>query len=88
MPAICRFAGIVIRMYFRDHPPPHFHAFYAKHEAKYDLDGRLLGGRLPRRQHRLVRGWASARRAELLGCWARAQSAESIGSIDPPEVNR
>ena len=28
MPEICRFYGIVIRMYFRDHQPPHFHAQY------------------------------------------------------------
>ena len=26
MPEICRFFGIVIKMYFGDHPPPHFHA--------------------------------------------------------------
>ena len=28
MPEICRFYGIVIRMYFREHGPPHFHAEY------------------------------------------------------------
>jgi hypothetical protein len=28
MPEISRFLGIVIRMYYRDHPPPHFHAEY------------------------------------------------------------
>ena len=26
MPEISRFYGIVIRMYFDDHVPPHFHA--------------------------------------------------------------
>ena len=31
MPEICRFYGIVIRMYFRDHRPPHFHAEYGGH---------------------------------------------------------
>ena len=29
MPEISRFFGIVIRMYFDDHNPPHFHAMYA-----------------------------------------------------------
>jgi hypothetical protein len=28
MPEICRFFGIVIKMYFGDHAPPHFHAEY------------------------------------------------------------
>jgi len=26
MPEICRFFGIVIKMFFDDHNPPHFHA--------------------------------------------------------------
>ena len=33
MPEICRFYGIVIKMYFADHAPPHFHAEYSEHEA-------------------------------------------------------
>ena len=28
MPEISRFFGIVIKMFFDDHNPPHFHAFY------------------------------------------------------------
>ena len=34
MPEICRFYGIVIKMYFADHAPPHFHAEYAEYEAR------------------------------------------------------
>ena len=37
MPEICRFYGIIIKMYFADHAPPHFHAEYAEYEA-YDPD--------------------------------------------------
>ena len=33
MPEICRFDGIVIRMYFDDHVPPHFHALYGDDKA-------------------------------------------------------
>ena len=33
VPRLSAFYGIVITMYFRDHPPPHFHAHYAEHEA-------------------------------------------------------
>ena len=34
MPTLSVFFGIIIRMYFKDHPPPHFHAIYGEHEAK------------------------------------------------------
>jgi Domain of unknown function (DUF4160) len=34
MPEICRFYGIVIKMYFADHAPPHFHEEYAEHEVR------------------------------------------------------
>ena len=30
MPVIARFYGIVIKMYFNDHMPPHFHAIYGE----------------------------------------------------------
>lgn len=33
MPEISRFYGIVIKMYFADHAPPHFHAEYAEFEC-------------------------------------------------------
>jgi hypothetical protein len=32
VPEICRFLGIVITMYHREHEPPHFHARYAGHK--------------------------------------------------------
>jgi hypothetical protein len=37
MPTISWFYGIAIRMYFRDHPPPHFEAVYGEHEANVDI---------------------------------------------------
>lgn len=33
MPTISVFFGILIRMYYDDHNPPHFHAYYGEHEA-------------------------------------------------------
>jgi hypothetical protein len=37
MPEISRFYGIVIKMYFRDHAPPHFHAEYSGSEMIVDI---------------------------------------------------
>ena len=38
MPTISAFLGIVIRMYYRAHPPPHFHAYFQEHEARIAID--------------------------------------------------
>ena len=38
MPQISLFFGIIIRMYFDDHNPPHFHAAYGDFEAIIDIE--------------------------------------------------
>ncbi|MGH2771957.1 MAG: DUF4160 domain-containing protein, partial [Actinomycetota bacterium] len=58
MPRISAFYGIVVYMYWADHPPAHFHAIYGAFEATVAIDeGALLNGALPQRAYRLVREW-------------------------------
>jgi len=38
VPEICRFYGIIIKMFFEDHNPPHFHAGYGSFEALIEID--------------------------------------------------
>ena len=38
MPAISRFYGITIKMYYGDHPPPHFHAEYGGSQQIVSID--------------------------------------------------
>ena len=38
MPEICRFFGIVIRMYYDEHEPPHFHAIYSGMEVQIGIN--------------------------------------------------
>ena len=46
MPEISRFLGIIVRMYYRDHSPPHFHARYGDAEAKVGIGSlELISGR-------------------------------------------
>ena len=55
MPEISRFYGIIIRMFFDDHNPPHFHALYGNDEAWININ--TLGvfqGSLPSRALGLV----------------------------------
>ena len=84
MPVISRFYGIVIRMYFVDHAPPHFHAIYGGEEAVVAIDdGSVLRGSIPERAIRLVREWAELHREELLDDWDRAQQPNPLLPIDP-----
>jgi hypothetical protein len=84
MPRISAFYGIVIAMYFGDHPPPHFHARYGEHEAQIAIaTGQVLQGSLPRRALRLVHEWSELHRDELLADWERAERAEPLVSIEP-----
>ncbi len=69
MPEICRFYGIIIRMFWEDHPPPHFHAIYGEHEAIIDiLRSEIIQGRLPLRAHSLVREWVNLQARSFLSC--------------------
>lgn len=65
MPEISRFFGIIIGMFARDHPPPHFHAVYDEHEGVFQIEPlQLIRGQLPRRAMALVLEWAAAHRKE------------------------
>ena len=84
MPEICRFYGIVIRMYFADHPPPHFHASYGDHTAQIEIATmRVLAGSLPPRALGLVMEWAAVRRADLNRAWTQACAPCPIDPIEP-----
>ncbi len=84
MPTISRFYGIVVRMYFADHVPPHFHAVYAGEEAVIEIaTGEILRGRLPDRALRMVREWALMHRDELAANWERVQVPEQPAPIAP-----
>lgn len=84
MPRICSFYGIVIAMYYRAPPPPHFHAVYAEYEAQIVIETlESLAGDLPARALRLVREWAEMHRSELEANWARAEAHEPLDTIEP-----
>ena len=44
MPEISRFFGIIIRMFFDEHNPPHIHAEYQGQKAVFDLNGNVARG--------------------------------------------
>lgn len=77
MPTIAYFYGIAIRMYLRDHAPPHFHAIYGEHEANVSIDtGEVIEGALPKAAQRLVKEWALLNQGRLRDNWRRARAGE------------
>jgi len=84
MPIICAFFGIVIRMFYDDHNPPHIHAEYQSRKALLDFRGNILRGDLQSRTAlKLVREWIDLRYAELLEDWELARQGKEIKTIDP-----
>jgi hypothetical protein len=84
MPEISRFYGIVIKMYFADHAPPHFHAEYAEFEARIAIETlAVLSGNLPARAMGLVVEWATLHRQELQAQWQSATGLMPLSRIDP-----
>lgn len=84
MPAISRFYGIVIAMFFNDHPPPHVHARYGGHKGRIAIaTGEPLDGDLPARALRLIADWCELRRPELEANWARVERLEPLLPVEP-----
>ena len=82
MPTISVFYGIVIRMFFNDHAPPHFHAEYGGNKAEIAIETlEILAGSLPRRALALVVEWAALHRAELREGWERCRQHQQPGTI-------
>jgi hypothetical protein len=86
MPAISRFFGIVIAMYYNDHDPPHFHARYGDQKAIFRIEEvEVLDGRLSPRAERLVKEWAHLHKSELMANWQLARRLEPLQQISPLE---
>ena len=86
MPELCRFAGIVIYLLFKDtkqHNKPHVHVFYGDYEASIGVDGELLAGSLPRRQMKIVIGWLALHEEEVYAAWNLAVQGEHFDKIAP-----
>ena len=54
MPEVSRFYGMVIKMYFRDHNPPHFHVEYQDYMTKTDIKTGVVEGKMPNTDLKLV----------------------------------
>lgn len=70
MPEIARFYGIIIKLFFGDHPPPHFHAVYGERVGVFNIDTlEMIEGDIPNRAKKLVVEWATTNKNELKKMW-------------------
>jgi len=84
VPTISRFYGIVITMYYRDHPPAHIHVRYGEYQGRIAYrSGEVLTGELPGRVVRMVVEWCGLRHDELDANWERAQAKLPLTKIEP-----
>ncbi len=86
MPEISRFFGIIISIYYNDHPPPHFHVRYGQQKAIIEIESlMILEGKLSSRVLGLVIEWATSHQAELLKNWNLARQQDHLEPIQPLE---
>ncbi len=84
MPQISCFLGIIIRMFFKEHNLPHFHAIYGGNEALININKlEVMEGYLPPRVLGLVIEWAALNQQALTTNWERARKGEPLLSIAP-----
>jgi len=84
MPELSRFYGIIVRMFYGDHPPPHFHAAYQGEEVQVNIETlEVIRGKIRRRALVLVLEWAALHRNELRSAWSLASRNQAPDKIEP-----
>jgi len=84
MPAISRFYGLVVKMYFKgsEHNPPHIHVLYGEYMGAIDIKtAELIEGDLPEKALSMAKEWTEKYRAELLDLWV----TQKITALPPLE---
>ena len=84
MPEISRFLGIIIKMHWNEHNPPHFHAEYNQYSAIIDINSlTITNGKLPGKVLGLVIEWAEIHQNELLENWNAMRKTPNYKKITP-----
>ncbi|MBR6590239.1 MAG: DUF4160 domain-containing protein [Bacteroidaceae bacterium] len=83
MPEICRFFGIIVSLYWRDHNPPHIHFTYGGYECSISVIDRIVDGKAPSKVIIKVNEWMDLHESEILSLWEKAQKGEKLFHIEP-----
>jgi len=85
MPELSKFLGMVIGIFPREHPPPHFHAVYGEYQITVEIQDGVVHGDFPKRALRLVLEWLDLHEQELLEAWELIQGGHPVKKIAPLE---
>lgn len=70
MPVITRILGIVIKMYYQDHAPPHFHAEEAENAGYFSIEKlEMIEGNLSSKSQKIIIEWAKTHQNILQQMW-------------------
>jgi hypothetical protein len=84
VPIISTFFGIIVRMYFQEHEPAHFHVEYQGQVASVDFTGHIIRGQIrSATARRLVAEWAAIHRVQLEQNWANMKVGRPLEKIEP-----
>ncbi|RLC49169.1 MAG: DUF4160 domain-containing protein [Candidatus Cloacimonadota bacterium] len=84
MPYISMFFGIIIRMFYNEHNPPHFHAEYQGQRGIFDFNGNLIDGKIRSKTARkIIKKWALIHKKELESNWNNINNGEELIRIAP-----
>lgn len=83
MPEICRFYGIIIFLYWKDHNLPHVHFTYGDYACSISIIDRVVDGTAPAKVIAKVTEWLDLHETEILNLWEKAQRGEKIGKVEP-----
>jgi len=72
-------------MFWRDHAPPHFHAYYGDYEITVEIETGVVNGRFPKRALRCVLEWLDQHDDELMKNWQLANERRALKPIAPLE---
>lgn len=80
MPVISEFYGISIRIYYKEHNPPHIHVSYGEYTSEIRIDNlEVLEGNLPKRALKLATEWITIHQKELIEMW----TTKDFRNIEP-----
>jgi hypothetical protein len=86
VPIIAVFFGIVIRMFYKEHEPAHFHAEHQGQQGKFDFSGKVVAGNIQSKTAlRLIRQWAVLHGSDLAANWANMKAGRPLDKIPPLE---
>jgi len=84
MPYVSMFFGIIIRMFYSEHNPPHFHAEYQGSEGIFNFEGEIIQGNIKSKTAlNLIKEWTVLRKTELEENWRNIADKTPINKIEP-----